>query len=279
MLGTIEERQAIAEGLAKTRGQAWAIASEELRNCEIDGAIRQREMADHLQGRSFVQQPVSESSSAPAPVLEETGDPCESLKSSLDDLARAEAARDEAGEVVDRALQRLARAEGDAAEYEGLEAKIDAWHIAETRGGRVGDMPYSLIAAARERSAAIDRLEHANRAHRALALELKDAERRVQELQRAASVAAQRIVLKRAEERAADLQNLMDEADEIRAELEALAGCAFPNAGGLVQVSPPILAALNRPSRERGQHTQAVLELHKRHWQSMHKELLADPEA
>ena len=82
-----------------------------------------------------------------------------------------------------------------------------------------------------------------------------------------------------AEQRAADLQQLMDDADELRADLEALAGCAFPNAGGLVQVTPAILAALNRPSRERGQHTAMVLEPHKEKWQKRHGELLQDPDA
>jgi hypothetical protein len=279
MIGSQEERQAIAESLAKMRGQAWAFASEELRECEIDNAIRQREMAERLQARTVLPSPVVLDTSHVTTVVEDCGDPCDGLKSALADLAEAEMLSDDAGEVVDRALQRVAKAEEDIAQHDGLDAKIAAWEIGQVRSDRIADMPYALIAASRERAAANDRLEHAHRAHRTLALELKNAERKVQECQRAASIAAQRVVLKRAEERADDLQRLMDDADEIRADLEALAGCAFPNAGGLVQVSPVILAALNRPSRERGQHTAMVLQPHKQRWQSMHAELLADPDA
>jgi hypothetical protein len=227
-----------------------------------------------MQARPVLPLPAVSVDTGNSVIPEHAGDPNEALKAALADLAQAEMARDDAGEVVDRALQRLARAEADVAEHEGLEAKIDAWHIAETRSGRVADMPYTLIAAARERSASVDRLEHASRTHRALAAELRDAEHKVQAARRAASIWAQRVVLEHAEKRAEALEQLMETADDVRAELEALAGCAFPNAGGLCQVTPSILAALNRPSRERGQHTALVLQPHKDHWQAMHAKLL-----
>jgi hypothetical protein len=284
MIGTQEERQAIAESLAKMRGQAWAFASEELRNCEIDGAIRAKEMAAHMQGRPALPQPsvmldASNTTGDLPKSGEPVGDPRDGLKAALDALAQAEMARDDAGEHTDRALQRVAAAEEALAEFRDLDARVDAWTIAEIHGDRVSDMPHSLIRASQERAVANDRLEHAHRAHRTLAGELRAAETRVQACRRNAAIQAQRVVLRRAEERAAELQNLMDDADELRADLEALAGCAFPNAGKLVQVTPAILAALNRPSRERGQHTAVVLEPHKRRWQSMHSELLSDPDA
>jgi hypothetical protein len=278
MIGSQEERQAIAEGLAKTRGASWAFASDELKECEISNAVRAREMAQHLQARPGLPQPSVDTSHVTT-VVEDHGDPREGLRAALDDLAQAEMARDEAGEHTDHALKRIAAAEEALTEFRDFDARVDAWTISEVRGGRVSEMPHSLIRASHERAVANDRLEHAHRAHRTLANELRDAERRVQEHQRAASIWAQKCVLKQAEQRAADLQNLMDDADELRADLEALAGCAFPNAGGLVQVTPAILAALNRPSRERGQHTAMVLGPRKEKWQKMHSELLQDPDA
>jgi hypothetical protein len=110
-------------------------------------------MAEHLQARSCVPQPVADASSAPVPVIEDAGDPREGLKSALDDLAQAEMLRDDAREVVDRAMQRVAKAEEDIAQFDDLDAKVAAWEIGQVRSNRVADMPYALIAASRERAA------------------------------------------------------------------------------------------------------------------------------
>jgi hypothetical protein len=284
MLGTPAERERIAEGLAKTRGASWTFASEELRNCEVDNAIKQKEMAERLQARGSILQPsvldTSHVTAADHSSNLRDGDPREGLESAKAELAMAEVERDEAGEVVDRALQRLAKAEADVAEYEGLDERIDAWHISETRSGRVADMPYSLIAASREKAAATDRLEHANRAQRKLSAELKSAEQRVQQRQREVSVWAQRVMVQEhAEAKAAKREALLAEADELGAELEALFVCSFPSAGGLPPITPSIMQALNRQSRPRTEHAPLLLEPHKQQWMKLHAKLLEDSES
>jgi hypothetical protein len=275
MIGTAQQRAEMAAILEKTRGQAWALGSEEWREMEISGAVRQKEMEQHLQARSFVPQPIVQPANAtPVDVIEDTGDPREGLREARAALAEAEQARDDAGETVDRALRRMAKAESDLAQFDSLNGKIDAWHIAQVRTGGTGEMPYALASASRERAAATDRLEHAHRAHQALTGELKDAESKVQQCQRAASLRAQRVLLEQAEERAEALERLMATADDIRAELDALAQCSFPNAGGVCQVTPPILRALNMVSKPRDELTPLDLQPFKERWQEQHARLL-----
>ena len=62
--------------------------------------------------------------------------------------------------------------------------------------------------------------------HQVLAAELKDVERKVQQAQRAASIRLSVCVWSK-EERGEALERLMTTADDIRAELDALARCSF----------------------------------------------------
>jgi hypothetical protein len=280
VLGTQEQRQSALEFLTKAKGREMAVWSDSWREMEVDNVIRQWEAKERGAATQVIAMPTTPYAQT-APVSdvsghEWSGNPCDGLKSAQADLAQAEMERDEAGEHCDRALRRVASAEEDIAQYEGLESKIDAWNISQVRSGANAEMPYALANASRQRTAAVEKHQQSTRARNRLANELRDRERRVQQCQHEVSVWAQRVLIEQAEERAEALERLMATADDIRAELDALAQCSFPNAGGICQVSPLILRALNLVSKPRDQLTALELQPLKERWQEQHEKLLQE---
>src|SRR5689334_17131901 len=129
MIGTPEQREAIAAGLERTRGAAWAFGSEAWREMEIDNAVRAAESADAMRSRQrFTPRPLSpathpESGGASPMPAWRGGDPREGLRAAKAELAEATRARAEASEHAERALRRVAKAEEDIAAFDGLDDK------------------------------------------------------------------------------------------------------------------------------------------------------------
>jgi hypothetical protein len=188
--------------------------------------------------------------------------------------AEAIAALETAGDVFDRATDRLTKAEADLASYDGLDDRVEDWTVQRLKEGRSTDLSLDLKQQLVDRARARDRVEIARGAHTRLARELHDAEIACQSAERVARAAATAYLMHHAESMADDLIMIEAEAVKLRSILHGFASASLPGLHGVFALSPKITRALNEPMGVAQPDPKAIAL-----WRQRHSDVLtaADP--
>lgn len=186
--------------------------------------------------------------------------------------------RDTAGEIARRAAERVTACEDDLRRFDGLDREIEAFQLNQLREGADDPLPWHLQSAVRDRSVALDRAEHGERARQRSESELRNAERQVQAKLRVCQAWIVRLLMDRANVLAEQWQAAQDQADARRDMLAALGYAHFPGQAGPAPISQRVQDVINAQIRPAEQNF-AALQPRMLEWMAEFGRLLADPEA
>ena len=202
----------------------------------------------------------------PADGLAIEGDPHEALAAAQRDLATARADVAKARQAADRASARRDKAEADLAQYASLDDEIEEAVATAIRDDTDDTLPTHLAMASRDRAIGVDRLDHAIRAERRLASELRNVEANCEVAEKRVKAIASVLVMQQAEELAHELAEVEAKALALQERLLALAHSFLPSHNGAAMALPAsVVKAINDPKPVPEKRDALVSD-----WRSMH---------